>query len=78
MSSLNVRLPDSIHDGVRVYSKKDNSSMNQFIASAVTEKLTARLTEDYIENRAARGNRELFDRAMAQVPDVEPPDYDKR
>jgi len=41
MSILSIRLPDSLHDIVRKMSKEDNISINQFVASALAEKVTA-------------------------------------
>ncbi|MCB0162314.1 MAG: toxin-antitoxin system HicB family antitoxin, partial [Caldilineaceae bacterium] len=39
MSSLNLRLPDSLHDQVRELARQDNVSINQFITLAVAEKV---------------------------------------
>ncbi|MCB0162394.1 MAG: toxin-antitoxin system HicB family antitoxin, partial [Caldilineaceae bacterium] len=44
MSSLNLRLPDSLHDQVRELARQDNVSINQFITLAVAEKVSALLT----------------------------------
>ena len=38
MSSLSLRLPESIHRKVRELAKRDGVSINQFIATAVAEK----------------------------------------
>ena len=57
--------------------KKEGISINQFIASAVSEKMSAFATEDYLERRAERANREKFEEALSQIPDVEPEEYDK-
>ena len=38
MSSLSVRLPDSLHDKVRELARRDGVSINQFIATAVAER----------------------------------------
>jgi hypothetical protein len=43
--------------------------MNQFISTAVAEKMAALMTEDYLEKRAQRGSRERFDNALSQIPD---------
>lgn len=75
MSILSVRLPDSIHAYVRDWASKEGISINQFISSAVAEKLSALATEDYLAARAARGNRNAFDAALAQVPEV-PDEFD--
>ncbi|MDR1183579.1 MAG: toxin-antitoxin system HicB family antitoxin [Coriobacteriales bacterium] len=77
MSSITVRLPDSIHKNLRSIAKKDRVSINQLISSAVTEKVSALMTEDYLEARAARASRETFDAALAQIPNIPPEPYDR-
>jgi predicted transcriptional regulator len=72
MSSLSVRLPDSLHDKVRELARRDDVSINQFIATAVAEKASALLTVDYLEQRAGRADPDLFDRVLRRVPDVPP------
>jgi hypothetical protein len=56
---------------------QDHISLNQFIASAVAEKISALTTERYLEERAQRGSREKFKQALATVPDVEPEPFDR-
>ena len=77
MSSLSVRLPESLHNSLREISKKDNVSINQFVASAVAEKITALETEDYLEKRAQKGSRKSFKAILDKVPDVEPEESDR-
>ncbi len=52
MSSLSLRLPDSYHTAVKEIAVQDNISINQFIVSAVAEKIAAFETQHYLENRA--------------------------
>jgi len=77
MGILSVRLPDSLHKGVRELAEREGISINQFIATAVAEKLAALMTEEYLEGRAKRGSRAKYKAALAQVPDVEPEAYDR-
>lgn len=77
MSTISLRLPDSLHNRVRELADKDNVSINQFIAIAVAEKISALETEDYLQKRAARGSRAKFDAALDLAADVEPPEYDR-
>lgn len=72
MSSLSVRLPDSLHEKVRELARRDDVSINQFIATAVAEKASALLTVDYLKQRARRAEPELFARLLNRVPDVAP------
>jgi hypothetical protein len=77
MSALSLRLPDSLHNRARVLSKRDRVSINQFVASAVAEKISALETEDYLNERAARASRKKFEAALQNIPDVEPDEYDR-
>lgn len=77
MSALSLRLPDSLHAKVREFAERDGVSINQFVASAVAEKLAALATEEYIAKRAARGNREAFLGVLSKVRDQDPDVADK-
>lgn len=70
MSTLSLRLPESIHHGARAYAAKEGVSINQLAATALAEKLAALAAEDYIKARAARVSDEAFRAALAAVPDV--------
>ena len=77
MSAISLRLPDSIHDRARVLSRQDHVSINQFVATAVAEKISAMETESYLTKRAMRASREKFETALSQVPDREPDEHDR-
>jgi hypothetical protein len=77
MSTLSLRLPDSLHEEIKILAKKEGISINQFISSAVAEKMSALLTEGYLKDRALKGSKESFLNAMSKVPDVAPSDDDK-
>jgi len=77
MSTISLRLPESLHESARVLAERENISINQLIALALAEKVSALMTEEYLGKRAKRGSRRKFDKAMAKVPDVEPEEYDK-
>lgn len=72
MSALSLRLPDSIHRHIREIAKKEGVSINQFISSAVSEKISALLTEDYLIGRAKKAKRKDFIRILDKVPDRVP------
>ena len=77
MSALSIRLPDSVHETVKDLAEKDNISINQFISSAVIEKITAMETEKYLSTRGERGSKEAFKEVLDLVSDIEPDEYDK-
>jgi uncharacterized protein (DUF1778 family) len=72
MSTLSLRLPESLHRKIRELAERDDISINQFIATAVAEKAAALLTVEYLEERGRRGSAKVFDRLLARVPDVPP------
>jgi hypothetical protein len=77
MRTLSVRLPDSLHRQLREWAEREGTSINQLIASAVAEKLSALMTVDYLEARARRGSRKKFEATRQTGPDVEPKQFDK-
>ncbi|GBE04652.1 MAG TPA: toxin-antitoxin system HicB family antitoxin [Nitrospirae bacterium] len=72
MSALSLRLPDSIHRHIKEIAQKEGVSINQFISSAVSEKISALLTEDYLKSRAKRARKKDFKNILDKVPDREP------
>ena len=77
MSTLSIRLPDSLHRAVRELAKSDQVSINQFIAYALTEKVSSLRTVDYLRQRAAQAKMDDFDRLLAMVPEGEPDEHDR-
>lgn len=76
MSTLSLRLPNSLHKKIRELAKQEGISINQFVASAAAEKLAALLTEQYLQERAKRASKEKFEAALKKVPSVDPEDQD--
>lgn len=72
MSTLSLRLPESLHQKIRELAERDAISINQFIATAVAEKAAALLTVDYLEARGRHAHVRLFHRVLARVPDTAP------
>ncbi len=77
MSTLSLRLPDSLHNKIREFSKEEGISINQFITSAASEKISAFATLDYLEMRAKRADKKKFEKALSKVPNIEPEEYDR-
>ena len=56
MSNISLRLPESLHKRARELAERENISINQLIATALAEKMSALLTAEYLAERAARGS----------------------
>lgn len=77
MSSLSIRIPESLHKSLKVIAKKDRVSINQFITSAVTEKITALETEAYLSTRAENGDRDKYQNVLNKVKEREAEERDQ-
>jgi HicB family len=77
MSTLSVRLPESLHEQLRKLAEKDGVSINQFITLAVAEKLTAMQAAEYFKRRASLGSRDDYDAVLGAILDVEPDSLDR-
>ena len=75
-STLTLRLPKSLHGKIREQAKADEISINQFLVTAAAEKLSALLTQDYLENEAAKGKRNDFTKVLKAVPHTKPDPHD--
>ena len=77
MSLLNIQLPDSLYKSLQELADQDGVSLDQFVALAVAEKISALTTEGYLKERANRGNRSRYENVLAKVPDITPDLCDK-
>ncbi len=59
-----LRLPRSLKEAVERLSRQDGTSINQFVATAVAEKVSALQTARFFEDRRARADFKTFDKIM--------------
>lgn len=77
MSALTVRLPESLHKGIKALARREGYSINQFLATAAAEKMSALMTVDYLREEAARGNITDFKDFLDRIPSMEPTETDR-
>lgn len=77
MNTLTITLPDSLHCQFQQLAEREGISMDQLAALALTEKIAALMTTDYLAKRTHNGSRSQFEQALASVADVEPQEYDR-
>ncbi len=70
MAALTIRLPNSVHQKIKELAARDEVSVNQFIASAASEKMASVLTLDFLKSEAAKGKRSDFEHYLSMVPDT--------
>lgn len=67
MGALSLRLPESIHRHIREISKAEGVSINQLISSAITERISAIMTEEYLKKRAERADLKDMETILRKV-----------
>ena len=72
MSTMSLRLPESLHRKARELAEQEGVSINQLVTTALAEKVAALMTVDYLEERAKRGSRKEFERVLKRVKDRPP------
>ncbi|HEX9640931.1 MAG TPA: toxin-antitoxin system HicB family antitoxin [Candidatus Krumholzibacteria bacterium] len=72
MSTLSLRLPNSLHEEIKKLAHREGISINQLVSTAVAEKLAALMAEEHLEKRARRSSKRKFQRVLRKVRDVSP------
>lgn len=72
-----LRLPESILEEAKRAAKQDGVSLNQFIGTALAEKVSALRAQSVLEDRAARADQAKFDAVMAKAGTEPPRDGDE-
>ena len=70
MSALTIRIPESLHQNLKALAESEGISANQFIASAVAEKMASVLTLNYLKSEAVQVKRGDFEAFLDAVPNV--------
>ena len=73
MTAITIRLPESVHGQAKLLAHADEVSMNNFIVSAVTEKIASRRTAAWLKQQALqRGSSRKLIKLLNAVPDIPP------
>jgi hypothetical protein len=76
-STYPLRLPKSLKDVVAKVAKRDHTSINQFIAIAVAEKISVLETEQLFVERAKQANLDAFRDLLFRQGGEPPPSGDE-
>ncbi len=72
MTTLNLTLPTSIQRHLQEMADLDGVPVDQFVMSAVTEKISALTAETYLRARASRADPAAFRGILDRVPQRAP------
>jgi len=76
-STYPLRLPRSLKEAVERLSQQDGTSINQFVAMAVAEKVSAMQTAKFFEDRKVRADFRAFDKVMRRKGGAPPREGDE-
>jgi hypothetical protein len=72
--SKSIDVPEDLYKRAAELAAKDHVSVEEFVSGVLANRLASR---EYIESRAKLFNRDEFERALEEIPDVEPEDHDR-
>jgi hypothetical protein len=72
MTTLQLKVPASVLKSLRQIAKRENVTVDQLAASALSEKVAALMGIEYLNERAKRADRAKYLEILAKVPDVPP------
>ncbi len=69
MKTIQIRLPDPIHEKVRELAQEEGISMNHFVVSSVSNEVVRQETRDFFKEAAAKFDPHAFAEALAATSD---------
>ena len=72
--SKSIIVPEDLYNKAVETAARDHVSVEEFVSVAVANRLASR---EYIESRAKLFSRDEFERALNEIPDVEPEVHDR-
>ncbi|MBI4025093.1 MAG: toxin-antitoxin system HicB family antitoxin [Verrucomicrobia bacterium] len=77
MTTMNIKLPPSLHKGFVKLARKEKIPVGQLAALALAEKMSALMTDEYFSRRRRSGDRKTYLKVLAKAPDVAPDETDR-
>jgi hypothetical protein len=72
--SKSIAVPEDLYNKAAALAARDHISVDAFVSALLAKRLADR---EYVESKAKLFNREDFERALNEIPDVEPEDRDR-
>jgi hypothetical protein len=72
--SKSIVVPEDLYNKTAELAARDHISVEEFVSAVLANRLASR---EYIETQAKLFNRDEFERALNEIPDVEPEDHDR-
>src|SRR5207244_2775442 len=72
--SKSIAIPDDLYQKAAALAARDSVPVEELVSTILANRLA---TREYLESKAALFREDEFERALAEVPDVEPEDQDR-
>jgi hypothetical protein len=72
--SKSIDVPEDLYNRAAELAARDHVSVEEFVSAVLANRLASR---EYIETRAKLFNRDEFEQALNEIPDVEPESHDR-
>lgn len=69
MSTITIEIPDYLRRQVESLTSAEGYTVDQFFATAASEKLAVIREHDYLAARAKRADDQVFEAALKAIPD---------
>jgi predicted transcriptional regulator len=76
MKTIQIRLPDHIHEKVKKLAEYENISLNNFVVSSISNEVVRQETREFFKKAASEFDRTAFADALSAVPDKPVPESD--
>lgn len=74
---MNITVPDSIRSRVEEFAREDGVSVDDFVATVLSQRVAVANADSYVRNRASRGGAEKLIELLEKAPDAEPMESDR-
>lgn len=68
MKTLQLRLPDSVHERLKKLAQQEGVSLNQLLVTAASNEVVRQETREFFQNTANTYDEQAFKAALAAVP----------
>ena len=77
MSTLNIKIPESIKSRVEHFAREDGVSVDDYVAAVLSQRIAVADADSYVQNRAARGSTDQLIHLLDKAPAVKPSPCDR-
>jgi len=72
MTNYPLSIPNELLEEIHQLAEENEMSLNQWLLSAITDKINTTKTQRLLDHYARQGNEAHFQQILARVPDVPP------